>query len=172
MNKEKETRRFSILYKRYINLRPSALSPDKGFTLLELIVVIFVLSVVLALVLPSFTGIGEGRISSEAKRLASVIRYLNDSAISTKEYFQMSIDFTDKVVKYNGPDGERTERFDDISSVELQSKGSVSAGNVTVFFSPLGANESFRIHLKDDKSGMEVSFNAMSGMVKIETTAE
>ena len=143
-----------------------------GFTLLELMVVIFIVSLVLALVLPSFTNIGESRIASEAKRLGSIVRYLNDNAISTKESQKMKINLGDKTVDYSGPDGEKSERFDSISSIELQSKGMISEGEATIFFGPSGGIESFNINLKDDKSGMEVSFNSMSGRVQIEAIKE
>ncbi|HWR58633.1 MAG TPA: prepilin-type N-terminal cleavage/methylation domain-containing protein [Thermodesulfovibrionales bacterium] len=143
-----------------------------GFTLLELMVVIFVISVVLTIVLPSFTSIGESRITSEAKRLGSIIRYLNDSAISTKETLQMKINLGDKVVSYSGPDGDKSERFDDISTVELQSKGGVSEGEVTVFFGPMGARESFTINLKRGDSDMGISLNSASGRVKIKLKEE
>lgn len=155
-----------------LNLQPSAFSPGKGFTLLELMVVVFVISIVLALVLPSFTGIGESKIASEAKRLGSIVRYLNDSAISTKENLQMKIDLGDKLVSYSSPEGEKSEKFDDISAVELQSKGAISAGEVTIFFGPLGAQESFKINLKRDSSGMEISFSSVSGKVKIAASNE
>ncbi len=167
MNRRKETQRLSILCSHYFSLQPSAFSLNKGFTLLELMVVVFVISIVLALVLPSFTGIGESRITSEAKRLASIVRYLNDSAISTKENLQMKINLGDRLINYGGPDGEKSERFDDLSSIELQTKGAISEGEVTVFFGPLGAQESFTIYLKGDNSGMEILFNSISGRVKI-----
>jgi general secretion pathway protein H len=143
-----------------------------GFTLLELMVVIFIVSIVLALVLPSFTSIGESRIISEAKRLGSIVRYLNDSAISTKESLQMKINLGDKTVEYSGPDGERSERFGSISSVELQSKGTIKEGEVIIFFGPVGGMENFNINLRDEKSGMTISFNSMSGRVKIAASNE
>lgn len=150
-----------------LNLQPSTFNPCKGFTLLELMVVLFVISIVLALVLPSFTSIGESKIASEAKRLGSIVRYLNDSAISTKEILQMKINLGDKLVSYSGPEGDKSEKFDDISAIELQSKGAVSEGEAAIFFGPLGAQESFTIYLKHDSSGMEISFNSVSGRVKI-----
>jgi general secretion pathway protein H len=143
-----------------------------GFTLLELIVVIFILSLVLAVSLPSLTGIGEGRMKSDAKRLGSIVRYLNDSAVSTKNTLQMKITFTDRVMHYTGPDGDKSEKFDSLSGIELPSRGMVSEGEVIVFFSPLGASESFAIHLKDDTSGMSVAFSSMSGRVKIAKSDE
>jgi prepilin-type N-terminal cleavage/methylation domain-containing protein len=138
-----------------------------GFTLLELMLVVFIISVVLALALPTFTGMGERKIVSDAKRIASILRYLNDSALSTKESLTLRVDFKDKVIGYNGPEGEKSERFDSLSGVELQSRGMVTEGELFVFFSPLGAQENITIHLGDEGSPMAVALNSMNGRVKI-----
>jgi len=138
-----------------------------GFTLLELLVVIFILSLVLAVSFPSFTGIGESRIKADAKRLGSIVRYLNDSALSTKNTLHLKVVFADKTVSYNGPDGKKSERFDSLSGIDLQSKGLLSEGEIIIFFSPLGASESFTMRLKDDKADMSVAFNNTSGRVRI-----
>lgn len=141
-----------------------------GFTLFELMVVIFIVSLVFAVALPSFTGIGESRLKSDAKRLGSIIRYLNDSAISTKEILQMKVVFSDRVISYTGPDGERSERFDSLSGIELQSRGMVSDGEVIIFFSPIGGTENFAVRLIDKGPAITVSFNSASGKVKIMTS--
>ena len=146
------------------------LNSCRGFTLLEIIVVIFIISLALAIVFPSFIGIGESRIKSEAKRLASVIRYLNDTSISTKETVAMKFNFRDKALSYKAHDEEKAERFDSVSNIELQSKGLVSDGEVIIFFGLSGAQESFKFYLKDDKSAMEVTMNAMNGKVKVATS--
>ena len=138
-----------------------------GFTLLELMVVIFIISVVLALALPTFTGMGENKLLSDAKRIASILRYLNDSALSTKESLTLKVDFKDKVIAYNGPEGEKSERFDSLSGVELQSRGMVTEGELIVFFSPLGAQENITMHLGDEGSRISVALNSMNGRVKI-----
>ena len=160
--------------KRFRNVRiienldpPVSGSGCSAFTLLELIVVIFIVSLVLAVSLPSFTGIGEGRMKSEAKRLASLVRYLNDSALSTKETLRMRITFNDKTIQYIGPEGEKAEQFDTLSGMELQSKGMISEGEVIFFFSPVGASENFTVHLKDNGPEMTVDFNSLNGKVKI-----
>jgi prepilin-type N-terminal cleavage/methylation domain-containing protein len=150
--------------------RYSLLVSLRGFTLIELIVVIFIVSLVLAVSFPSFYGIGENRTKSEAKRLASLVRHLNDSALSRKETLNMKITFDDKVILYAGPDGEKSEKLDSLSGIELQSRGMVSEGEITLFFSPLGATESFAAHFRDDGSDMSVQFNGTSGRVKITTS--
>ncbi len=138
-----------------------------GFTLLELVVAIFILSIVLAVSLPSFSTLGEARITSDAKRLASILRYLNDSAITTKESLSFKVDLQNKTVKYLDPDGEKSEQFDTISGVELQTKGMITEGEVTIPFGYSGAAESLVIHLTDDRKALAVAFNALSGRVKI-----
>ena len=60
---------------------------NRGFTLLELVVIIFILSLVLAISFPSFSLQKDGKLKSEAGHIASILRYLNDSAISTKETY-------------------------------------------------------------------------------------
>jgi prepilin-type N-terminal cleavage/methylation domain-containing protein len=145
---------------------------SSGFTLLELIVVIFIVSLVLAVALPSFTGMGESRIKSEAKRLASLVRYLNDSALSTKETLLMKTTFNDKTIRYTGPDGEKAEQFSSLSGIEMQSRGMISEGEVIFFFNPAGASESFTAHLKENGSEMTVEFNCMNGRVKIVQNAK
>ena len=148
-------------------LSPVSPPGSDGFTLLELIVVMFILSLVLAVSLPSLTGIGESRMKSDAKRLGSIVRYLNESAVSTKNTLNMKITFADRVIRYNGPEGDKSEKFDFLSGIELPSRGLISEGEVVVFFSPLGATENFILHLRDDKSDMSIAFNSMSGRVGI-----
>jgi prepilin-type N-terminal cleavage/methylation domain-containing protein len=140
---------------------------NSGFTLLELVVVLFIFSLVLALSLPSLTGLGEDKIQADAKRLASVVRYLNDSAVATKENLSLKVEFRDKVMRYEGPEGLKSERFDSIAGIELQSKGMVTEGEVIIFFGPSGSSESFQFHLRSDKRSLIVAFNGMSGRVKI-----
>lgn len=138
-----------------------------GFTLLELIVVIFIVSVVLATSLPSFTRIGESRIKSDAKKIASIIRYLNDTAVSTKSNVYLKIDFKDRVVSYETSEEKRTEKFESISGVELQSRGMVSDGEVVIFFGSSGAKESFKVYLSDGKGTKTIILNSLSGRVSI-----
>lgn len=138
-----------------------------GFTLLELIVVIFIVSLVLATSLPSFTRIGESRIKSDAKKLASIIRYLNDTAVSTKNNVYLKIDFKGRVVSYETPEEKRTEKFESISGVELQSRGMVSDGEVVILFGSSGAKESFKVYLSDGKGTKTIILNSLSGRVSI-----
>jgi general secretion pathway protein H len=140
---------------------------DGGFTLLELLAVIFIISLFFAIAVPSFTGIGTDSVKSDAKRIASLLRYLNDNSISTKDVFEMKFRFYDKSVIYQGPEGEKTEKIEELRGVELPSHGMVREGEVVVFFGPAGASEALSVHLGEGKDALTVELNPLSGRVKI-----
>lgn len=143
------------------------LAANSGFTLLELIVVIFIISMILAVSLPSFTGRGDSSLRSDSKRVASILRYLNDTAITTKDSIEMKVNLNDKTIYYKGPEGEKKEKLESLSGISLQSKGLVSEGEMIVFFNLSGAPENINIHMKDGKSSTIVALNSSSGRVRI-----
>jgi general secretion pathway protein H len=139
----------------------------QGFTLLEIVVVLFIVSLVMAVVLPSFSGFGEGKLKSEAKEMASILRYMNDNAVSRKETFLIRFDLDKNIVTWQGPDGEKTKKFEDMTGVTTQSNGMVSKGEIIVFFQPLGIQENLSIHMRRGKKGVVITLNHLSGKVKI-----
>lgn len=140
-----------------------------GFTLLELMVVLFILSLMAAVVFPSLHVMDGKGVNAEARRLASVLRYVNDTAISAKQTCSLKFNFGDDSVEWKGPDFGKKESFGAIAGVILPSRGEVREGELTVFFSPLGGQENLTIILKDESGSAKVVFNPMSGRVKIET---
>jgi general secretion pathway protein H len=140
---------------------------NAGFTLLELLAVVFLVSLFLALALPSFTGIGEDRVKTDARKFASILRYLNDNAISLKETFPLKITFSDKMVIYEGPEGQKAEKMEELREVELPSQGLLREGDITVFFGPMGASEGLSVRMGGEKNSLSVELNPLSGRVKI-----
>ena len=146
--------------------------PWYGFTLIELVVVLFIISLITAVLLPSFSGFGENRLKSDAREMASILRYMNDSAITRKETYSLKFDLDKNIVSWKGPDGERAKEFDDMTGVNSESKGMVSKGELIFFFDPLGARENLDVHMSRDNNNMIVSINHLSGRVKIEDESE
>lgn len=140
---------------------------NKGFTLLELVLVIFIVSISAALIFPSFSVFETTKLKADAKKIASILRYLNESAITTKETASLKIDLKKKLLIYSATEGKKEELFDTIRSAELQSKGMLSEGEITLFFYHSGAAENISIYLSDNKSNLIVTFYHLSGRVKI-----
>ena len=137
-----------------------------GFTLLELAVVVFIISLMASLIFPAFYG-ADSKIRSDARKTASLLRYLNDNAISAKETYPLKFDLGEGELSWKGPDGEKSEKLRSLAGVYLQSKGELKKGEVTVFFGPLGIREYMALHLLEDAKEMTVSINPVSGRVKV-----
>lgn len=141
--------------------------PQRGFTLLELIVTLFLLGLVLGLVIPSFSSLGQQQALAESKRIASILRYVNDTSVITREGCSLTFDLGARTLTYRLPEGEKTETFPSLSAVELSSKGRLSEGEVTLFLDHSGPRESVRVLLADEKKTVSVTLNHLSGRVKI-----
>jgi general secretion pathway protein H len=142
--------------------------PAGGFTLLELIVALSIVAIMLALVIPSFSGLGERRVIAESRRIASILKYVNDSAVVTREHCSITFDIATRTLTYLAVDGERTETFETFSALELPSRGRLTEGEFTVIFGQLGADEPVKVYLAEGEKKASVTLNNLSGRVKIE----
>jgi|GEM_PF-1503517 len=138
----------------------------KGFTLIEIIVVIFILSISLAIVFPSINT--KRSLNSEAKRLASILRYLLDNAITKKETFTLTVKFPERVLIYETSEGKREERFPDLENVQTSKDTIRENSSITIFFYPTGVKDLFTFVLKNEKEEYLVKINPVSYRVKIE----
>lgn len=140
----------------------------QGFTLLELVIVIFIISLLSAVVFPSFRSLEEKKLQADARRVASLLRYLNDNAIATKGEYSLKFDFKNNSISWKGNEGDKTEEIKSLAGLILQSKGESKEGQTTVLFGPMGIQEAMEILLRDRDNEMKVSFNPVSGRAKIE----
>jgi len=152
--------------------KPYACIRQRGFTLLELIVVIFVIALLAGIVFPSFRGLSQRQLSSDARRVASLLQYLSDSSMASKETYSVDFDLQKSSISWKGPEGDKTESLKTLAGVDLQSKDMTREGLVTVFFGPAGIMEYIEVLLKDDEREMKVTFNPISGKAKILTGEE
>ena len=64
----------------------------KGFTLLELTIIIVLLGVLLTLVIPRLGEIGEANLKRSARHLTGMIRYLRDESQARKAVYRLRFD--------------------------------------------------------------------------------
>lgn len=137
-----------------------------AFTLIELMVVLFLVSLLAALVVPALQH-SESRINAEARKVASTLRYLNETAASKKVTLSISFDLDKGAITWEDSEGQRAEDMESLAAVELQSRGMVKEGELIVFFEPLGLREYLLVYLRDGSEERTVAFNPVSGRVKI-----
>ncbi|MCX7793125.1 MAG: prepilin-type N-terminal cleavage/methylation domain-containing protein [Thermodesulfovibrionales bacterium] len=143
---------------------------NKGFTLIEIITVIFILSIAIAIVLPSINV--ERSITYEVKRFAALLRYMLDEAATKKEVLHLTIEIPEKRVIYEIAEGRKEESFNYFTAVRSSSRGDIRDSILTLFFYPTGVKENFIFTFQNRKEKYEVNINPISRRVKIEKINE
>lgn len=138
---------------------------SKGFTLLELVVVIFILSLTLMMVYPSI-NINKS-IMSEVKRFASILRYLNDTSITTKNSLKLKIFLQEKRILYETQEGLKEERFPHLDYIETPSRGIIRDSEVELTLKPSGLREELRFSFLEKDERFFVILNPFSNRVVV-----
>lgn len=155
------TRGYGVPEKNYPILRAYH-SQKGGFTLIELVVVLFIISLFVGLVYPTIS-LNFGEAKRNIHKMASIIRYVRDSALYHKRSFKISFDFKKKTVFYETPEGTKKIHLKELVGVKTPSHGLVSQGQLIVLFNLLGEAEPMII-LFD--SGDCIEYNPYSQMVR------
>lgn len=142
-------------------------SGKSGFTLVEIVVVMVLISLFVVLSVPLFSNIGTSGLGTSARRLSGTIKYLfNESAMSGLEYRLLyDLDkgiYRARILEANGelvdaPDqGREAALKGDVQFIDLQlpGRGKFSAGQVTTLIHPSGWVEETIIHLEDGDGEM------------------
>lgn len=137
-----------------------------GFILIELLAVLFVLALMAAVIMPSFSS-PRDTLRKEAGTLSSTIRSLNETSISKKVKSRIEFDLDSRSI--NWMDGTETgsSEYSTLKGVELPTRGLVKKGKLIVFFNPSGNNEHMTVYLEDGQEHIDVIFNPISGRTKV-----
>ncbi len=153
-----------------------------GFTLVELVVVLVILSVAALLIFPRLSATGDSGLRSSARSISTTIRYLEDRAMATKTAYRMKINISDSSIEIVQVAADGTEQAADeippdsthladgisVSDVITPRLGKVAEGEVSIDFGPLGPDQYFTIHLRSPKGRFyTVQAYPRSGRVKL-----
>ena len=138
--------------------------PARGFTLIELCVVLVIISVILAVAIPRYSGfMTRGTMRSEARRIAALVRYLSRESSRSGNVYHLYFDVDKdsyRVAVSAGrgrPVEESTQltrprslpdgiRFKDVAVLWRAGK---SQERKTVTFYPKGENDEAIVHFSD-----------------------
>lgn len=164
-------------------MSPIGRSASKGFTALELVLVVVLLSLVLFLSLPRLYDVTAGRkLEKAARKMVATIRYARGVAAGTGEIHLLHMDIgtgrywlsREHAPEEAIPEKEEVlERFTLPASVlfadvETLGAGVVKSGNASIRFFQSGLVETAHIHLKDESNGvLTLILNPVTGSVKV-----
>lgn len=144
----------------------------RGFTLLELLVVLFIITTVAFIAFPNFWN----EIAKDDKvTLASTLRNIRAEAIATKKEIFFTVDFRERQFRIKGSKGiqEDESRIIDMNDDEtweifIPSRGTIKEGEVIVAFSPSVQEELIALYLTKNGKDTTIVLNNLSGEVEIE----
>ncbi len=145
-------------------------SCSKAFTLVELIVVIFIISMSAALIMPSLWDRGERALKTESRRIGNTLRYIYDEALGKKQTYSLKINLDKDTWSYKSNNESRSFELHDsvmFKDIIVPSLGNVSIGEVLMAFGPLGPEEPVIVHLIKNEKEYTVIFNHISGRTKV-----
>ncbi len=158
---------------------PGPWSLVPGFTLLELLVVLAVLSLTAALVFPLLPSTEAGALKSSARGVAAMLRYLEEEAVTTKTAYRLHLEPGSGLsVMKRLPDGDEALPADTFLTRPLLSSGvtivdvvtgrlgKVTEGEVRIDVGPGGLGDLLSIHLQG-KGGENYTVTAYPASGKV-----
>jgi len=133
---------------------------NKGFTLLELLVVLVLLSISLAVIIPRLGAGSDKRIvKTNARKLTAFFRLARYKAIFTQQKIRITIDEEKKTLSFNvGKEKKRFKIEDKKTTLKLEKPEEKS-----IYFYPNGTGTPFVISLKRGNYQLKVKFDAVKG---------
>lgn len=143
---------------------------NSAFTLIELIIVIFIISLTTALIFPNLWDNGETALRSEAKRIANTLRYIYDEAAGKKHTYTLKVNINEGSWGFESEKESKWFKLkEDIvfRDIMIPSLGMITAGEAVLPFGPLGPEEPITLHLLKNELEYTITFNHLNGRVKV-----
>lgn len=156
---------------------------SSGFTLAELLVVLFILTLSLVVVFPMMVGVRGGDLGQASRELIGTAQFLFQEAIATKRVYRLEYNFAQREYWVTAASGggaflpvrsTLTPRRTLPSTVEFQDiwtlrGGKRSDGTTATEFHPLGRVERTTIHLRSAGGGTKtLIIHPLTGRVRVE----
>ena len=150
----------------------------KGFTLVELLIVIVVLGLMLTLTIPKLGELGEANLKRSARHLTGMIRFLRDEAQAKKKEYRIKFDIQNghywaEVLNQTSDKTVEFQRYQSVMVDEASLSGQTTFRDVRVAshpddpvmrFTPDGWVEHALIHLRNgDNKDFTLIVNSLTG---------
>jgi type II secretion system protein H len=161
-----------------------------GFTLIEIALVLLIMGILATLAAPSLSTLGQARIDSEARRLASMLSYLNDESALRGIVYRLALDLdanryevavaredTGEFVSPRTAEGwdpyadEARDMPIGVTLAEVDTATSAANNGIsTLYFFPEGGRENVSIVLEGENGALRIlSVDGVTGRVSIAT---
>lgn len=148
--------------------RRYGVSAAGGFSLLELLVVVIIITVLLGLVMPGPGGARGRNLADVAERLSMIINHARQEAVLTSSVWLLEIDPVEHIYRFRQRPGfefiqvarapfAETRLQPDISFNELEINGLSALETGRVYLFPTGEQDTFRLVLQSGDSRQSIA---------------
>jgi len=155
-------------------------STEKGFTLIELTLVIALLGLLLGLVIPRLPAIGENRLDATGRRIAGTVRHLYNEAALTGLEHHLAFDLEKnslggrklerdgELVSVTGSGRDHTLSSSvDIVDISIPGRNKITSGQISSRIFPVGWMDETVIHLKSNSRTLTLHLQPLTGVTDI-----
>ena len=139
----------------------------RGFSLLELLVALLIISVLLGMVMPGLGGSRTRDLADTAARLNTLINHARQEAVFSSRTWQLEVDSAENVYRFQARFGNEFIQVDrtpfsetrlspGISLHRLEINGQALAGVGRIRFFPTGEQDAFRLTLHGDDARLHI----------------
>lgn len=140
---------------------------SKGFTLIEILTVILILSVVISLVAPMYRGGHKTDLTVLGRKMASDLRYARSIAISSGESKSVVFDFDNNIYRLPGDDSQKLIP-DEVSMTLTLDIADINKKYALLYFYPDGTSSGGVINMKNGHKNIKIIVSWLHGGVSLE----
>lgn len=154
---------------------------NKGYTLIELSIIMILLGIVLLIAIPKLGWLEDTKLRGTSRELAGTIQSLFDESVMKKVPYQLVFDITERrYLIIEGKMNEETSEVVDVTNkykmlpekiiikdIETETTRKVTEGEVALNFYPDGFMDKSVIHISDGKKDYTLITTPLTGKVKI-----
>lgn len=161
--------------------RTGRLNNQRAFTLMELCIVLFLLSLFAVISVPLFSSVGENNLNHSARRLSGIVKYLYNEAALTATDYRLVVDIEEGLCtpQLRSEQGEWLDTDNRVRSYQLPTnvhikevwidgKGSLNKGTATIDFAPQGWLPTTTFHLQQGDKQLSLHLLPFTGTAEVE----
>lgn len=161
--------------------RVGRLNNQRAFTLMELCIVLFLLSLFAVISVPLFSSVGENNLNHSTRRLSGIVKYLYNEAALTATAHRLVVKIEDGLCtpQKRSEQGEWLATNGSVRSYQLPAnvqitevwidgKGGLNTGTATIDFHPQGWLPATTFHLQQGEMQLSLHLLPFTGTAEVE----
>ncbi len=144
---------------------------DRGFSLIEAIVVLIIISISISIVIPSLSKVSKGiELRSWTQKISGILRYCRSQAVNEGQTFSIIFDLDDRIIKIKSLESEKSSVIYPkeimIKHVNIKSESQTSDKPVIEFY-PNGSSNGGNIIIENGVRKFKIQIHPITGIVKV-----